>query len=425
MSLLELLKQPRTLAETALDTELLLDLTLKHFYDGGALDMQQLAERMALTGTVIDGLLGLLRKDARIEILAASDQSVGVRYQLTDLGRALAKNAYLRSGYIGRAPITIEHYRQLVLAQSVFKCSVSKEQLNAALADVVIDDCLVDQLGPALHSGRAIMIYGPAGSGKTFICKHLSRCLGEPIQLPYAIAVGREIIQFFDPLIHLPVYGVSEKADYHFTTRTDQRLILCERPVAISGGELTMDRLELHYDPVTRLNQAPIQLKANNGIYIVDDMGRQRMPAVELLNRWIVPMEEHVDYLTVGTGQHFPVPFDTVLIFSTNLHPLDLADEAFLRRLGYKIRFTAITKQSFTQIWANVCREYQIILEDGVLNLVFTFYEQTGRPFLPCQPRDLLGLGLDIAAFKNKPGISQEIIKLAWATYFIDIRKGD
>ncbi|MFI3218462.1 MAG: hypothetical protein QX189_05010 [Methylococcales bacterium] len=205
------------------------------------------------------------------------------------------------------------------------------------------------------------MVYGSAaGTGKTFICKHLTGCLGGPIYLPYAIAVGKEIIQFFDPLIHVPVHKIHEKASYHLTNKIDQRLILCERPFAISGGELTMDMLELRYDPVTRLNQAPIQLKANNGIYIVDDMGRQRVPPIELLNRWIVPMEEHVDYLTLGTGQHFPVPFDTVLIFSTNLHPLELIDDAFLRRLGYKIHFTDIPKEQFTLIWENVCREHSV-----------------------------------------------------------------
>ena len=217
-------------------------------------------------------------------------------------------------------------------------------------------------------------------------------------------------------------FAIDQYARCRIETRSDQRLILCERPVAISGGELTMDSLELRYDPITRLNHAPIQLKANNGIYIVDDMGRQRIAPVELLNRWIVPMEEHMDYLTVGTGQHFPVPFDTVLVFSTNLHPLELADEAFLRRLGYKIHFSAIIKQQFTLIWENVCRERDVTVEDGVLERVFELYDQTKRPFLPCQPRDLIGLGLDIAAFKNNKGhLSKENIRLAWDTYFIDI----
>ena len=420
MSLLELIKQPRTIDETALDAELLTDLTLKHFYDGGVLDLQQLADRMALTGNLLEGILTSLRKGSRIEGLAATENSAGLRYQLTDLGRAEAKNAYLRSGYIGRAPITIDHYRQLVEAQSVFNCTARKADLIEAFAGVVLEKHLYDQLGPALHSGRAIMVYGPAGSGKTYICKRLSRCLGGPIHLPYAIAVGREIIQFFDPMIHRPVNQVSEQVGYQFENHTDHRLILCERPVAISGGELTMDRLELRFDPVTRLNHAPIQLKTNNGIYIVDDMGRQRMPPIELLNRWIVPMEEHIDYLTMGTGRHFPVPFDTVLVFSTNLHPLDLADEAFLRRLGYKIQFTDITKEQFVLIWGDVCRDRNVTVGDGVLDCLFELYDQTKRPFMPCQPRDLISIGLDMAAFKNNRGhLSKENIRLAWDTYFI------
>jgi hypothetical protein len=185
-----------------------------------------------------------------------------------------------------------------------------------------------------------------------------------------------------------------------------------------------MDRLELSYDPVARINQAPIQFKANNGIYIVDDLGRQRMPPIELLNRWIVPMEEHIDYLTVGTGQHFPVPFDAVLIFSTNLHPLDLVDEAFLRRFGYKIEFTAIVKQQFVQIWNNVCRERGLTSEDGLLDYVFSLYDRTNRPFAACQPRDLIRMALDMAAFKgNKGHLSKENIMLAWDTYFIDFEK--
>ncbi len=420
MSLLALIKQPRTLNEIDLDNELLLDLVLKHLYDGGVMNTSQLVERLGLAGGIVESLLDLLRNDFKVEVLAANHSSNQLRYQLTIIGQVEARNAYLRSGYSGRVPISLTHYRALVEAQSVFNNSVTREQLQSVFSDVVLEDAIVNQLGPALNSGRAIMVYGPAGSGKTFICQHLVACLGEPVHLPYALVVGREIIQFFDPVLHIPVYSLVEKADYQFVNQTDQRLILCKRPIAISGGELTMDSLELSYDSVTRFSQAPIQLKANNGIYIVDDMGRQRAPTVDLLNRWIVPMAEHLDYLTLGSGQHFPVPFNIILIFSTNINPYDLADAAFLRRLGYKIKFTSITKEAYQQLWGIICLSRSLKLEDGLLEQVFEWYENTKRPFYPCQPLDLLSIGHDFAIFNHKDYLSKVDMKLAWNTYFID-----
>ena len=421
MSLDDLIKQPRSIQETGVDAELLVDLTLKHFYDCGVLDLRQIADRMALAGSVMDSILESLRRDSKVEILAAKDNNSGIRYQLTDLGRNEAKQAFLRSAYIGKVPIGIEHYRQLVDEQSVFKCTVSKDQLFEDFAGVVIEAELLNQLGSAIHSGRAIMIYGAAGSGKTFICKRLARSLGAAVYLPYAICVGREVIQFFDPLIHHSVSSVSENSSYQFQTQIDKRFILCERPVAVSGGELNLESLELKYDAVARFSQAPIQLRANNGFYLVDDLGRQRISVVELLNRWIVPMEEHVDYLTLGTGQHFSVPFDVVLIFSTNIDPGALLDEAFLRRLGYKIKFSAIHKAAYSQIWTQYCIDKNIQLEEGVLEQVLGFYKANQRSYFPCQPRDLLEIGRGLAKFNNETIISKEYMRLAWHTYFIDL----
>ncbi len=420
MSQLELIKQPRTLDEVDLDNELLLDLVLKHLYDNGVMNTTKLVERLGLAGGIVESLLDLLRNDFKVEVLAAADDNAQLRYKLTVFGQVEARNAYLRSGYSGRAPVSLTHYRALVDAQSVFENVVTKEYLDIVFSSVVLDEAVVNQLGPALNSGRPIMVYGPAGTGKTFICQHLAECLGDPVHLPYALVVGREIIQFFDPVLHIPVYTQTEKVDYQFINQTDQRLILCKRPIAISGGELTLESLELRYDAVTRFSQAPIQLKANNGIYIVDDMGRQRAPTIDLLNRWIVPMAEHVDYLTLGSGQHFPVPFNIILIFSTNINPYDLADAAFLRRLGYKIKFTSISKEAYKQLWGDICLSKSIQMEDGLLEQVFEWYENTKKPFFPCQPLDLLAIGQDFAKFNCKDYLSKTDMKLAWNTYFID-----
>ena len=421
MPLAELIKQPRSLEEADVDSELIVDLTLKHLYDGGSLDLGELAERMAIAGIIVEAIVDELRNDFKIKVITGHSGDAYLRYQLTDLGRTEAQHALSRSAYIGRTPITINHYRQLVAEQSVFKGTTSKAQLMDDFADVVIEEYLLDQLGPAIHSGRAIMVYGIAGSGKTYICKRLAHSLGGPIYLPYAICVCREIIQFFDPLIHNPVCSVSERQNFQFQTQTDKRLILCDRPLAVSGGELTLDSLGLQYDSLKRFNQAPIQMKANNGLYIVDDLGRQRISAVELFNRWIVPMEEHLDYLTLGSGQHFPVPFDVVLIFSTNIDPHDLVDEAFLRRLGYKIKFTGIDREAYVQIWSAICADKVLQLEADVLDQVIQFYETKKRPFLPCQPRDLLDIASNIATFTNQALISKEHMLLAWNTYFIDL----
>lgn len=422
----ELYRQPRNLSETGLTDALIKELLLKHLYDGVVLDLAQLRERLKLSGDIIEDLLNKLRKDQRVQSHSALNNTSGIRYQLTELGRADASSALLRSGYIGPAPISLNHYCNLVAEQSIFSDTLTREQIQTAFDGVVIDQHNLDLLGPALYSGLPILVYGQAGTGKTYICKKLANLLGGNMYLPYSIAVDREVIQFFDPLIHSPV---EEKADHDVmalnTLSNDPRLIRCHRPVAISGGELTMDRLELNYDPVARTTNAPIQLKANNGIYIIDDMGRQSMPPMELFNRWIVPMEERKDFLTLVTGKHFSVPFDCVLIFSTNLHPTDLADEAFLRRLGYKLHFASISENQFTAIWEDLVKEWKITVEPYVLSILFVKFQETGRDLLPCHPRDLMRIALDIGAYLNNEGIvSQRNIMLAWDTYFINLKEG-
>ncbi len=425
MVLSELYRQPRNLDEAGLPEALIKELLLKHLYDGVMLDLAQLRDRLKLSGDLIEDLLNKLRKDQRAQSHSPLNSTSGIRYQLTELGRADASSALLRSGYIGPAPISLDHYCDLVADQSIFSDTLTRDHIQAAFKNVVIDQANLDLLGPALYSGLPILVYGQAGTGKTYICKKLADLLGVDIYVPYSIVVDREVIQFFDPLIHSPVEDEAVKNEIAINSLNDPRLVRCQRPVAISGGELTMDQLELNYDPVARTTYAPIQLKANNGIYIIDDMGRQRMPPMELFNRWIVPMEERKDFLTLVTGKHFSVPFDCVLVFSTNLHPTDLADEAFLRRLGYKLHFTPISKSQFKTIWLGLAVEWEVVVESDVLNVLFDKFQETKRDLLPCHPRDLMRIALDIGAYLNNGGIvSQRNILLAWDTYFVNLKEG-
>lgn len=414
--------QPRSVAETGLSEPLLIDLLCKHLYDAGSLDTARLMERMALAGPVLDELLGFLRKDGRIEVLGqAAGGGSGLRYALTERGRGSARDALARSGYIGPAPYPVERYRELLRAQTIHHGGVTREEMQAAFAGVVLHNGMLDQLGAALNSGRAMMIYGPAGTGKTFISSKLIRLFGEAIWVPHAIAIGEAILEIFDPQVHKRVDDESARPSLRLDQGNDRRLILCGRPVVLTGGELTMDQLDIRYDPYTRQYQAPLQLKASNGMFIIDDMGRQRMAPAELLNRWIVPMEEKKDFLNLGGGRHCELPFDLILVFSTNLNPLQLADEAFLRRIGYKLHFDYLTRDEYEQIWRQEVERIGIPFDPLLLRYVVEGLHQPEKvPLAPCHPRDLLGMARDRQRYQGRSGpLTPQELEWAWRNYFV------
>ena len=414
----DLAPRPRTLEETGLSLALVADLLLKHLFAAGVQTLADLAQRTALAGNILEGVLNHLRSEAQVEIRSSTGE--GMRYALTERGRAGALDALTRSTYTGAAPVPLKHYERLVRAQSVHDCVVTRAAVHEHFSDVVIRPALLDQLGPALHSGRAIFIYGLPGTGKTYITQRLTGLLGDSVLVPHAVALGDAIVPVFDPVLHRVDHGTG-KASLLLEHGHDPRLQRCRRPVVLTGGELSLDMLELQQDPVTRQYQAPLQLKANNGIFIIDDLGRQRAPTVNLLNRWIVPMEEQRDHLSLGSGQHYPVPFDLVLVFSTNMNPLELADEAFLRRLGYKIRFDPLSREQYRAIWEQVCAERGIHCEPNVLTYVLDeLHGVRDVPLLPCHPRDLLMLALDLCHYLGDPNtIGIERIEWAWDNYFV------
>ncbi|MDD5460764.1 MAG: hypothetical protein PHG00_03895 [Methylococcales bacterium] len=414
--------RPRTIEETGLSFDFIANLICKHLHVHGILDLRQLCEKLALSGNILETVLDGVRKQGWIEALAASHASQGLRYALTDKGLAEALTALLKSGYTGPAPVPIEQYRTVVAAQSIQNCKITRSDLQKAFQDTTVDPQLLDQLGPAMHSGRAIMIYGLPGTGKTYICKKLTRLLGDSVLIPYAISVGESVIQIFDPVIHIPVNENTGNINYHMQQGTDPRFVESQRPIAISGGELTLDMLEIDHDKNTRLSQAPLQLKANNGMYVIDDLGRQRVQPVDLFNRWIVPLEDKHDYLSLDTGKRVQIPFDVILIFSANINPVELADEAFLRRLGYKIRFSPINKTQYKEIWHLYTEELQLDCRDKLLDEIFERYEKERRPLLPCHPRDLLGIVKDQCQYDDDIGIAtSKRLGIAWDTYFINL----
>ena len=414
--------RPRSAAETGLGRDLLQTLLAKHLYETGVTDLRHLIERLRLAGPVLEEILQELRAMALVEVRGVIEANTNsLRYALTDKGRAFALDALGKSGYVGPAPVPFDLYTRVVREQSVHRQRVTRELLHRTFAGVVIRPALLDRLGAAMNSGRAVFIYGMPGTGKTYTARRLAWALGGPVLVPHAIAVGHSIVQVYDPVIHRPLADHAPLPGHLLEQGHDPRFLLCERPAVVTGGELTLDMLEIHHEPAARLQSAPLQVKAANGLYVIDDLGRQRVAPVDLFNRWIVPLEEREDHLTLANGKRFPVPFDVVLVFSTNLDPRDLADEAFLRRIGHKIAFGPLMRDEYSAIWRQVCAERGVAFDAEVLRYVLDeLYDKSGTPLLACHPRDLLGLALDwVRYFTGADAIDTAQIEGAWHSYFV------
>ncbi|WP_255611525.1 AAA family ATPase [Marinobacterium arenosum] len=414
-----------SLEQTGLSVRLLAELFAKHLQDTGAMSAKQLIQKVALAGPVIDTVIGFMRQERLVEV-CAPDMAEGreLGYRLTQLGHGFALDATARSGYLGPAPVPLERYREVIAAQSVHQFKVNRDQMERGLVNVTLRREMKEQLGPALNSGRAIFIYGPAGTGKTYITQKLATMFDDNCLVPYAVAIDEQVMSVFDPLVHRLLDKEVSSPSVLLDEGFDPRFALCHRPVVITGGELGMEMLEVQTNSVTREYEAPLQVKANNGVFIIDDMGRQRASPMQIFNRWIVPLEEQVDYLTLRSGKHFSVPFDQVLIFSTNMNPMDLADEAFLRRIGHKIYFGYLNADEYSQIWKQVCIEKQISFDPALLNYVLNHLHQGHKiPLRPCHPRDLLGLALDRMQYEGgEQELTSQHLDWAWGSYFVSLK---
>ncbi|MDR5899528.1 AAA family ATPase [Halomonas vilamensis] len=422
--------RPGTVAETGLSLLYLGDLLIKQLFEQGVLDLHQLSRESALAGSVVEEVCRFLREEGRVEV-RGQGASGALRFALTDRGRASALEALNRDGYSGKAAVTLEEYSARVREQALSEVGINRDSVMQAFADTVIDPALLDQLGPGLHSGRAMFIHGHAGTGKSYIARRLVRLLPGDVLVPHAILVGGKALRCYDPAVHKALDDPAEATpatQLYLEQGHDPRYVRCHRPCVITGGELSMARLEVQYDSATHIHQAPVQLLANNGMLVIDDLGRQQMTPTELFNRWIVPLEERRDFLALSNGYHFSVPFDVALVFSTNLDPLSLADAAFLRRIGYKIRFAPLEREAYLAIWRQQCQAqglpFEAELADFVIDELHTRFD---TPLLACHPRDILSLAQDQLDYQGRNAPDREILRWAWQTYFgdfSDVSKG-
>jgi len=411
-------KLPRTIEESGLDVAFITDLVMKHLLFLREFKVQDVIERVKLSLPIVNQVIDAIRREKLIEIKGSEGLSSStVRYAITEEGKNRAITLLEISRYVGPAPVTLEAYRHMVEVQSVRNIHVGVANVQQAFSHLVVNDDTLKRLGPAISSGRAIFVYGPPGNGKTTIAETISKILPDDIYIPYAILVGDDVITMYDPVTHIPVENVS------FDDKIDTRWVMTRRPVVMTGGELTLRMLDLEFNPISKFYEAPLQMKANNGLFIIDDFGRQQIDPHHLLNRWIVPLERRNDFLSLQSGMKFEIPFDQLSVFATNIEPKKLVDEAFLRRIPYKIKIDHPTEHEYKEVFRRVCASNHVEFREDVFEfLVENFYHRLGVKFNACHPRDIVDNFLDNARYlESKPAMTRESVTTAWENYFVDI----
>jgi len=416
---------PRSLAETGLPTVMMRDILLKTMFRRNLDQVSDLSRALALSIPVTQELVDLARSQKLVEATGTLHANSGgeMGYQLSDAGKARALDALSQSEYYGAMPVPLAEYQAQVDRQSIKNIQISRDQLTRAMGHLILPPMLLDQLGPAVSSGRSILMYGPPGNGKSSISNGIRDALGDRVFVPRAVEYSGQVITVYDPIVHTAVAeDPQDRASLRVAgTKIDRRYVECQRPTVVTGGELTLDMLDLVYNPTSRTYQAPLQLKSTGGIFIVDDLGRQSEPPQALINRWIVPLEEGKDILALQSGEKFEVPFDTLVIFSTNFHPNEIFDKAALRRIFFKIKIDGPGQQDFLKIFALVAKKKKMPLnEKALVHLLKTKYPTIQNVYANYQPVFLIDQMIAICEFEGIPyQMSPELIDRAWANMFV------
>jgi hypothetical protein len=416
---------PRSMAELGLGTVILRDILLKTMFRMSLEQVSDIARVCGVGVPIAQELVDMARSQLLVEATGTLQAGRGgeMGYRLTDGGKARALDALAQSEYYGAVPVPLTQYEAQVKRQSVRNMALTRGQLQAAMGDLILPPGLMDHLGPAVGAGRSILLYGPPGNGKSSISHGIRDALGDRIHVPRAIEHGGQVITVYDPIVHSKAEAAVDDPTClrRTSTRFDARYVLCERPTVITGGELTLEMLDLSYNPVARTYQAPLQLKATGGVFIVDDLGRQAEPPQALINRWIVPLENGHDILSLQSGEKFIVPFDTLVIFSTNFHPNEIFDRAALRRIFYKIKIDGPSREDFLKIFAMVARKRKMPLnEAALLHLMQARFPEIDNVYANYMPVFLIDQMLSICRFEGIPNqMSPELIDRAWANMFV------